>query len=57
MDKLNHLAANIEDLRQKIYELVKDPTKAPDPEVLKLNQDLDRLIVKYTKLATKKASE
>lgn len=57
MEQLDHLAANIEDLRRKIYELVKDPTKAPDPEVLKLNQDLDRLIVKYTKLASKKASK
>lgn len=50
MEKLEQLAANIEFLRQKVYALIAKSKQSPDPEVIKLNQDLDKLIVEYTRL-------
>ncbi|WP_227766574.1 aspartyl-phosphate phosphatase Spo0E family protein [Zhaonella formicivorans] len=54
MDRLLELAEKIENLRRQIHNLVRDPNEAPDPAIIKLNQDLDCLIVEYTRL-TKEA--
>jgi Spo0E like sporulation regulatory protein. len=47
MNDLNTVLVSIEDLREKLYELVRQGRTPLDPEVLKLSRYLDETINRY----------
>ncbi|MDS1029065.1 Spo0E family sporulation regulatory protein-aspartic acid phosphatase [Bacillota bacterium LX-D] len=53
MEQAKKILEQIEQLRCKLYLFLSKPEMINDPEVIKLNYDLNNLIVEYTKICNK----
>lgn len=54
MSKLNEVLKQIEELKELMYQIMEESEELTDAEIVKVSQELDKLLNEYGKLINKK---
>lgn len=54
MSKLNEVLKQIEELKELMYQIMEESEELTDTELVKVSQELDKLLNEYGKLINKK---